>query len=242
MLQILKKTTNTNNPSHVAIIMDGNGRWARKRGLPRVAGHKKGAEVTREIISSAAEMKIKYLTLYAFSSENWQRPAEEVSSLMDLLKFYLENEIKTFVEKGIKLKFIGDISKLSADIKKRIHEAELSTQNNTRLTVAIALSYGSRQEITNAVRQIANDVQSGKVDADKIDEKYFESFLYTNDFPELDLLIRTGGEQRLSNFLLWQSAYTELFFTKTLWPDFKKEDLEKAVLEFSKRERRYGTS
>jgi undecaprenyl diphosphate synthase len=229
-------------PDHIAIIMDGNGRWATQRKLPRVAGHKKGADSVREVIESCVEIGVPYLTLYAFSSENWRRPADEVDSLMELLKFYLSKEIKTLHKNGIKLNFIGERSKLSKDIAKNLVQAEELTKENKNLVLTIALSYGSRQEIIHAAQRIAREASDGKLTALEINEQSFSKFLYTIDIPDPDLLIRTGGEQRLSNFLLWQSAYTELFFDNVLWPDFHKENLEQAILEFGKRERRYGTS
>lgn len=236
------QTSTTAIPAHIAIIMDGNGRWATARNLPRVAGHKKGADSVREAIESCVESGVPYLTLYAFSSENWSRPASEVDSLMELLSFYLNKEIKTLHSNGIRLNFVGDRDKLSPDIAKKLKEAEELTRNNTNLVLTIAISYGSRQEIVMAAKFLAQQVSDGKIAPDEINEQSFAKFLYTIDIPDPDLLIRTGGEQRLSNFLLWQSAYTELFFTDVLWPDFRKENLAQAIFEFSKRERRYGTS
>lgn len=238
----MSKSAPANSPTHIAIIMDGNGRWATSRNLPRVAGHKKGADAVREVIESCAEIGIPYLTLYAFSAENWRRPAEEVDSLMELLSFYLNKEIKTLHKNGIKINFAGDREKLPKDIAAKLVEAENLTKNNAKLVLTIALSYGSRQEIIMATQHLAKQVSDGKLTPSEINEQSFTKSLYTMDIPDPDLLIRTGGEQRLSNFLLWQSAYTELFFTDVLWPDFHRENLQQAIFEFSKRERRYGTS
>lgn len=229
-------------PAHIAIIMDGNGRWATSRSLPRIAGHKKGADSVREVIESCVEIGIPYLTLYAFSSENWRRPVEEVDSLMELLSFYLRKEIKALHKNGVKLIFSGDLKKLPKDIATKLSEAEELTLNNKKLVLTIALSYGSRQEILRAAQLIAQEISDQKLTAAEINEQSFSKYFYTVDIPDPDLLIRTGGEQRLSNFLLWQSAYAELYFTDTLWPDFHKENLAQAIIEFGKRERRYGTS
>ncbi len=216
---------------HIAIIMDGNHRWAKKHSLPRGTGHKQGAEAAREIIKLCPEFGIKYLTLYAFSSENWNRPEDEVTEIMGILRFYLGRELKSLHKNGVRLKIIGDCSRLSKDISKDIKEAEELTRNNEVLFLNIALSYGSRQEIISAVRKLI---------ADNKPAESLAEYLYTRGIPDPDLLIRTGGDQRLSNFLLWQSAYTELYFTPTLWPDFKREDLLQAIETFNKRERRYG--
>lgn len=229
-------------PAHIAIIMDGNGRWATLRNMPRIAGHKKGADSVREVIESCIEMGVPYLTLYAFSSENWQRPREEVSGLMELLNFYLRKEISSLHKNGVKLNFIGNRSLLGGDIIGKLKDAEELTKNNTKLVLTIALSYGSRQEITTAVGNIVQDVLKNNISPEEIKEQLVCNYLDTATLPDPDLLIRTGGEQRLSNFLLWQLAYTELFFTDVLWPDFRKEDLKFAISEFSKRERRYGAS
>ncbi len=229
-------------PAHIAIIMDGNGRWATQRNLPRIAGHKKGADSVREVIEACVEIGVPYLTLYAFSSENWRRPAEEVDSLMELLSFYLRKELKNLHNNQVKLNFIGDRAKLNQEIAVKLVEAERLTHNNTKLILTIALSYGSRQEIIQAAQMIAKQTSDGKLTPLEINEQSFGKLLYTMDIPDPDLLIRTGGEQRLSNFLLWQSAYAELYFTDMLWPDFHKNNLEQAILEFTKRERRYGNS
>jgi undecaprenyl diphosphate synthase len=229
-------------PRHIAIIMDGNGRWAKGRNLPRIAGHKMGMESVRESIEACKELSVEYLTLYAFSSENWNRPAAEVDALMDLLRFYLGKELKQLHKNDICLKIIGDRSQLLPDINQEIEKAEDLTKNNKSLHLTIALSYGSQQEIVAAARKAAQQVLAGKMDVAAINEQSFGRFLYTADIPPPDLLIRTSGEKRLSNFLLWQMAYTELFFIDILWPDFKKEHIKEAVAEFTKRERRYGTS
>lgn len=229
-------------PTHVAIIMDGNGRWARARGLPRVAGHRRGAESVRRAITAAAELGIRYLTLFGFSSENWKRPMAEVDDLMGLLRHYLRGEIAELHKNGVRLRVIGDRTKLAPDIVTLIDNAETMTRDNRGLTLIVALSYGSRAELASAARAIAQSVREGRLSVDAIDEALVERFLTTAGIPDPDLLIRTSGEKRLSNFLLWQSAYTELVFLDTLWPDFTKQDLEDAIREFQRRERRYGAS
>ncbi|MEX2649165.1 MAG: isoprenyl transferase [Alphaproteobacteria bacterium] len=227
-------------PRHVAIIMDGNGRWARARGLPRVAGHRQGAESVRRAVVSCLELGIDYLTIFAFSSENWKRPEREIDDLMGLLRLYLRNEIGELARRGVRMRFIGDRDGLSPDIRALLDEAESSTERNGALTLTIALNYGSRQEIVRAVRRLAADVAAGRIAPAEVSEETFGRYLDTRDLPDPDLLIRTSGEQRLSNFLLWQSAYTELVYLPTLWPDFRKGDLEQAVAEYHRRERRYG--
>jgi len=229
-------------PVHVAIIMDGNGRWARARGLPRTAGHRRGAESVRSAVESARELGVSYLTLYGFSSENWKRPAREVDDLMGLLRLYLRSEIKELKRNGVRVRVIGDRERLPADIVELIEGAESGTVVNTGLTLIVALSYGARAEITAAARRIAEDVKAGILESDAVDEDAFERYLSTSGIPDPDLLIRTSGEQRLSNFLLWQCAYAELVFVDTLWPDFSRDDFEDAILEFRRRERRYGSS
>ena len=227
-------------PQHIAIIMDGNGRWAKSRGLPRIAGHRRGADAVRKVIRSAGELGVPVLTLFAFSTENWTRPADEVSDLMGLLRHYLRNELEELGRNGAKLRVIGDRDRLAKDIQKDISDAEARTRTNTRIDVNICINYGARDEILRATRNLARKVAAGEVVADKIDEASFERELLTAGVPDPDLLIRTSGEQRISNFLLWQCAYSELVFVDTLWPDFGKEHLEKAIAEFRKRERRYG--
>lgn len=217
-------------PQHIAIIMDGNGRWAKSKGLPRTAGHKQGAETTRKMISECAKLGVKYLTIYAFSSENWNRPQKEVSFLMDLLVYQLKHEVKALHQAGVRLQVIGDREKLNNEVREAIQKAEELTTNNDKLNLVIALSYGSRQEILNAVQASGGNVAK------------FEQALYTANIPDPDLLIRTGGEKRISNFLLWQIAYTELYFSDRLWPEFEESDLHAAIADFSKRERRFGNA
>ena len=223
-------------PVHVAIIMDGNGRWAKARGLPRTAGHKRGADAVKRVVKSAGNLGISYLTLFGFSSENWQRPEAEVKDLMGLLRFYLESEITELAAAGVRLNVIGDRSRFPADTVDLITKSEARTASNTKLVLTIALSYGSRQEIVAAVKAIAAE----KIDPAEITEETVTRHLFTADMPDPDLLIRTSGEQRISNFLLWQLAYTELVFTDTLWPDFGHAELETAIATFRSRERRYG--
>ena len=225
---------------HMAIIMDGNGRWAVKRGLPRSLGHKKGAERVQEIARAAGEMGIKYLTLYAFSTENWQRSAEEVDALMGLLRQYLKSELSELQKNGVCIIFIGERDMLPADISEAMYRLEAETQNNDKMTLCIALSYGSRQEIVGAVRKIAALAKRGDISPEEIDEKMFSDMLYTKGIPDPDLVVRTSGEQRVSNYLLWQLAYAEFYFSDVLWPDFDREELEKIVKNFQTRERRYG--
>jgi len=229
-------------PVHVAIIMDGNGRWAKARGLPRVMGHRKGAEAVRRAIEAASECGVSYLTLFGFSSENWNRPEQEVGELMRLLRYYLQSETADLHVKGVKIRVIGDRSKFGKDTVELIEFAENQTQSNDKLTLVLALSYGGRQEITEAVRAIAAAAVRGGIDLDDINEALVSDNLLTRDIPDPDLLIRTSGEQRISNFLLWQAAYTELVFIDRLWPDFKKADLRAAIDVFNSRERRYGVA
>lgn len=226
--------------THIAIIMDGNGRWAKARNLPRAAGHKKGAESVKSVISSCIKNNVDYLTLYAFSSENWKRPEDEVNDLMNLLRFYIGKELKSLHKNGIKIVVIGERSKLPKDIRIQISDAEELTKNNKALSLQIAISYGSRQEISNAAKQIAISYKNGDISLDDINENIFKQYLYTSNIPDPDLLIRTGGDQRISNYLLWQCAYTEFYFTETLWPDFKEKDFDKAIDDFSNRERKFG--
>ena len=228
-------------PTHVAIIMDGNGRWAKARKLPRIAGHQRGAETVKTIVRAAAEMGVSFLTLYGFSSENWNRPEDEVNDLMGLLRFYLRSEINYLHENGVRLLVIGDRDRLDDDIVKLIEDAEAQTAKNKAITLVIALSYGGRSEITRAARMLATRAAAGDLSPADIDEETLEASLFTSDIPDPDLLIRTSGEKRISNFLLWQTAYSELVFVDTLWPDFSKEDFASALREFHGRERRYGT-
>jgi undecaprenyl diphosphate synthase len=227
-------------PLHVAIIMDGNGRWAQARGLPRTAGHKRGAEAVKRTIRAASDIGVRYLTLFGFSAENWQRPESEIKDLMALLRFYLFNNVKELAQEGVRLRIIGDRSRLPPDTVKMIIDAEELTAANEKLILTIASSYGSRQELVDAARNLAHQVQKGALSPDEINEDIFGDQLYTRDIPDPDLLIRTSGEQRISNFLLWQLAYTELVFTETRWPDFGAAELDDAVDEYRQRERRYG--
>ncbi|MBE0530873.1 MAG: isoprenyl transferase [Rhodospirillales bacterium] len=227
-------------PLHVAIIMDGNGRWARARGLPRTAGHRRGAETVRTVVEAAADMGVSILTLFGFSSENWSRPESEVRDLMGLLRLYLRNEISTLAKNGVRLRVIGERSRLAPDIVALIEEAEAKTAENRRLTLVVALNYGGRQEIVAAARHLAMEAEAGRIEGRLIDEDLFARHLFTADLPDPDLLIRTSGEQRISNFLLWQMAYTEFVFVDSLWPDFSREEFEKAIREYQGRERRYG--
>jgi undecaprenyl diphosphate synthase len=229
-------------PTHVGIIMDGNGRWAQFRGMPRIAGHRRGVESVRVAVSTAVELGIQYLTLYGFSIENWKRPMAEVTALMGLLRLYLRQEIDELNEKGVRIRFIGERKRLAPDIVKLINESEKRTETNTALNLVVALSYGARQEITAAARQLAQKVLAGELTIDDIDERLMSQNLATAGIPDLDLVIRTSGEKRVSNFLLWQLAYAELIFIDTLWPDFSSRDLEEAVNEFHRRERRYGAT
>ena len=227
-------------PEHVAIIMDGNGRWARQRKLPRTVGHKEGVKATQEIIKSCGEAGVKYLTLFAFSSENWQRPRNEVSALMDLFLHSLKSEVNNLVENGICLKFFGDKHAFSKSLCEQIIHAEELTSKNDKLFLNIAANYGGKWDILQAIRKIINDVENGKIVSKDIDEGLLEKYLVTKNMPAPDLFIRTGGEMRISNFLLWQLAYTELFFTETLWPEFSRKELEDAFQNFRHRKRRYG--
>jgi undecaprenyl diphosphate synthase len=225
---------------HCAIIMDGNGRWAEARGLPRIAGHRRGAEAVRRTVSGAIELGIPYLTLFGFSSENWKRSAREIHDLMGLLRHYLLAELAELHRNSIRLRVIGQLDRLATDIIELIGRAETLTRDNTALTLTMALSYGGRAEIVAAVQAIAAAVAAGRLPVAAIDEQCFARHLFTLDLPDPDLLIRTSGEQRISNFMLWQCAYAELVFTKTLWPDFAQRDLEEAIDEYRGRERRYG--
>ena len=236
----------TDNPSggqvpvHVAIIMDGNGRWAKARGLPRTAGHKRGADAVKRVVKCAGDMGISYLTLFGFSSENWQRPESEVRDLLGLLRFYLENDIADLVANGIRLNIIGDRTRLPPETVKLIENAEARTAANMKMVLTIALSYGGRQEIVAAAQALAADCVAGRMNPSDVNEDTFTARLFTAGTPDPDLLIRTSGEQRISNFLLWQLAYSELVFTDTLWPDFGQAELDAAIATYRSRERRYG--
>lgn len=227
-------------PEHVAVIMDGNGRWARRRGQERIFGHHRGVRAVRKVVEAAGELGIKYLTLYAFSTENWNRPDDEVSALMDIMIESLNNETKTLVEKQISLQVIGDLNRLSENVRRRLLETIEVTSSGSRLNLIVALSYSSRWEIAEACRRIAVEASEGRISASQITEDTVSDFLVTKGIPDPALMIRTSGEKRISNFLLWQLAYAELYFTERLWPDFGKEDFYKAVADFQKRERRYG--
>ena len=227
-------------PRHVAIIMDGNGRWAQQRGLPRVAGHRAGAEAVRRALQAAADHGVEVLTIYAFSSENWRRSAEEISDLTALMRFYLEREMKTLEKDRVRLKLIGDYSAFGPELVERLERAVERTANNDRLTLVVALNYGSRAEIAAAASKLAAKVADGEMQAGEIDEASIEGELQTRDLPQLDLLIRTSGEVRLSNFLLWQAAYAELLFLDTLWPDFDEQVFAEALERFAARQRRFG--
>lgn len=231
-----------NDLQHIAIIMDGNSRWAKKHNLPTALGHKQGAEAARKALIGCIKLNIPYLTLYTFSSENWQRSSEEVGDLIELLKFYLSNELDLLIEQKVRVKIIGNKNKFPQDVIDLVDRCEEATKNNDRLFLQIALSYGSRIEIIEAQKKLLSDVVSGKLILEELDEKIFSKYLYTNSVPDPDLLIRTSGEYRVSNFLLWQIAYTELYFTKILWPDFNITHLRRAINNYKKRERRYGLS
>lgn len=227
-------------PDHIAVIMDGNGRWAKNKGAARIFGHKNAITAVRDVTEGCAELGIKYLTLYAFSTENWGRPVEEVTGLMHLLVATIRRELKTLQKNNVRLTTIGDIDTLPVRCRKELKEAMEQTRNNNGLTLVLALSYSGRWEIIEAVKRLATDVKSGALKTEDIDNKAFESYLNTKDIPDPALLIRTSGEMRISNFLLWQMAYTEIYFTPKLWPDFRKEDLHEAIISYQKRERRFG--
>jgi undecaprenyl diphosphate synthase len=234
------KISKDNLPQHIAIIMDGNGRWANKHTIGRIRGHRKGAFAVKTTVRSCREIGIKYLTLFAFSVENWGRPAEEVSALMSLLEEYLVSETKDLQKQGIRLNTIGEVEYLNSSIKKRLQEAKDSTAKNDKMVLTLALSYGSRDEIIISVKKIIEEYKNGKISLNDINKETFGKYLDTYNIPDPDLLIRTSGEYRISNFLLWQMAYTELYFTDVLWPDFKKADLLKAIADYQNRERRFG--
>lgn len=225
-------------PEHIAIIMDGNGRWAKAQGLPRTAGHQQGVEIVKKITEEATRLGVKYLTLYTFSTENWNRPAAEVAALMGLILDHLEEEI--FMKNNVRFRVIGDQSRLPGSVQKRLDECMERTAQNDKMTMVIALSYSSRWEITQAVKNIAQEVQEGKLSAGEVSEEVICKHLNTNFMPDPDLLIRTGGELRISNYLLWQCAYTELYFCDTFWPDFDEEEFCKAIVDYQSRERRFG--
>ncbi|MEP7071938.1 MAG: isoprenyl transferase [Verrucomicrobiota bacterium] len=228
-------------PRHVAIIMDGNGRWAKQRDLPRIKGHERGADAVRQCVEGCGELGIDYLTLYAFSAENWRRPKTEVFALMKLLERFLKDKTPELQEKNVKLQAIGRLTDLPASCQRRLHDSIEKTAGNTGLTLILALSYGGRLEIIDGIRSLLHEVEAGHIDRAMIDVEMFSKHLYTRYYPDPDLLIRTSGEMRISNFLLWQLSYTEMYVTPKLWPDFTRKDLQAAVEEFGKRQRRYGT-
>ncbi len=227
-------------PTHIAIIMDGNGRWAKKRGLPKIMGHQQGVESVKRIVKTSIKFGVKYLTLYAFSTENWHRPRKEVKALFGLLENFLDNQMRLFEENDVRLSFIGEKNKIWPKLKEKMEHFENKTLNNKALSLNIALSYGGREEILNAVKTLVNMAKDGNIDSSKINEKFFSKYLYTKNIPDPDLLIRTSGEMRVSNFLLWQISYAEIYVTEKLWPDFSERDLKLAIDTYQKRERRYG--
>lgn len=230
----------SNLPKHIAIIMDGNGRWAQLQGKNRLFGHRNGTEAVHKVVEAAARLKIEHLTLYAFSTENWNRPKMEVSTLMDLLIRALRRELKKMIKNNIQLRSIGDISKLPHEVEKELRETIQKTSQNSGLVLTLALNYGARQEITHAVQQIASKVKNNIISLENVDETIINEHLYTQNLPAVDLLIRTSGEQRISNFLLWQIAYAELYFSEVFWPDFNETHFEEAIISYQKRERRFG--
>jgi undecaprenyl diphosphate synthase len=240
-MEDFKSQINTDNlPNHIAIIMDGNGRWAEMKGKPRVFGHKNGVTSVKDVIEGCREIGVNYLTLYAFSTENWNRPKLEVRTLMALLVSSLRKELNTLVKNNIKLNTIGNIENLPEKAQVELAEVVEKTKNNTSLTLTLALSYGSREEIVNVIRNISKKVVNNQISVEEINENIINNHLYTFSLPDVDLLIRTSGEKRISNFLLWQIAYAELYFTNTLWPDFRKENLFNAIVDYQQRERRFG--
>lgn len=239
-MPLIDKIDKTKIPQHVAIIMDGNGRWAKSRDKMRLAGHNQGAKTLKNVADVAAKIGIKYLTVYAFSSENWNRPQNEVSGLMNLLVASIDNEMEELNRKGVKFNVIGDIKKLPENVKDKVENVIEKTKSNKNFNIIIALSYSGRSEIVEATRKIALQVKNGIIDCDEISESLFQDFLYTRHFPDPELLIRTSGEERISNFLLFQIAYTEIYFTDVLWPDFSDDDLYKAIISYQNRERRFG--
>jgi len=239
-MNLIDTINKDNLPKHLAIIMDGNGRWAKQKGLLRTLGHENGTKSVRIVVETAAKLGIENLTLYAFSTENWNRPKLEVELLMNLLINSLKNELKTLQDNHIRLNSIGNLDLLPKSAQKKLHEVVEKTKNNKNMVLTLALSYGSREELINVVKNISNKVKNNIISIDSIDESIINQHLYTQDLPEVDLLIRTSGEHRISNFLLWQIAYAELYFTDVLWPDFKEDDLYEAIISYQKRERRFG--
>ena len=239
-MSLLPSISPQNLPKHLAIIMDGNGRWAKQKGLLRAMGHESGTKSVRQTVEACARLGVENLTLYAFSTENWNRPKLEVNTLMQLLVHSLKNELKTLQDNNVRLQTIGNTDKLPKNIQKELNEVIEKTKNNTRTNLTLALSYGSREELLNVVKTISNKVKNNIISIDTIDESIINEHLYTHNLPDVDLLIRTSGEHRISNFLLWQIAYAELFFTEVLWPDFTEEHLYEAIISYQKRERRFG--
>ena len=239
-MDVLNSIDTTKLPAHLAIIMDGNGRWAKQQGLLRAFGHESGTKSVREVVETCAKLGIENLTLYAFSTENWNRPKLEVKLLMNILINSLQDELKTLNDNNIRLNSIGNLSLLPKSAQKKLQEVIETTKNNSKMVLTLALSYGSREELINVVKNISNKVKNNIISIDSIDESIINQHLYTQDLPDVDLLIRTSGEHRISNFLLWQIAYAELYFTDILWPDFKEDDLYEAIISYQKRERRFG--
>jgi undecaprenyl diphosphate synthase len=239
-MNLIDSINKDNLPKHLAIIMDGNGRWAKQKGYLRALGHESGTKSVREVVETCAKLGIENLTLYAFSTENWNRPKLEVKLLMNILINSLQDELKTLNDNNIRLNSIGNLSLLPKSAQKKLQEVIETTKNNSRMVLTLALSYGSREELINVVKNISNKVKNNIISIDSIDESIINQHLYTQDLPEVDLLIRTSGEHRISNFLLWQIAYAELYFTDILWPDFKEDDLYEAIISYQKRERRFG--
>ena len=239
-MNLIDSINKDNLPKHLAIIMDGNGRWAKKKGYLRALGHESGIKSVREVVETCAKLGIENLTLYAFSTENWNRPKLEVQLLMNILINSLQDELKTLNDNNIRLNSIGNLSLLPKSAQKKLQEVIENTKNNSKMVLTLALSYGSREELINVVKNISNKVKNNIISIDSIDESIINQHLYTQDLPEVDLLIRTSGEHRISNFLLWQIAYAELYFTDVLWPDFKQDDLYEAIISYQKRERRFG--
>jgi undecaprenyl diphosphate synthase len=239
-MSFLQQINTDKLPAHIAVIMDGNGRWARQRGMDRIFGHQQGVSALREVIEAAAELKIKFLTVYAFSTENWGRPDDEVSALMGIMVQSLNKETGTLVKNNIRLTAIGDTERLADDVRERLIETINLTSGATGLNLIAAMSYSSRWEITEAAKKLSAEIISGNIDPVSVDESSFEKYLTTSGIPDPELMIRTSGEIRISNFLLWQLAYTELYFTEILWPDFGKEEFYKAIIDFQRRERRFG--
>lgn len=239
-MNLKDKIDRTKLPQHIAIIMDGNGRWAKKKGNQRIFGHRNGVKAVREAVEGAGEIGVKYLTLYAFSTENWSRPKQEIDALMSLLVSTLNSESKTLMDNNVRLRSIGDINGLPKDVQRNLSEIIKKTENNSGLTLILALNYSARWEIVNAVKNLLSDANKIIIDSEKINNVFFEKYLNTYGIPDPDLLIRTSGEYRISNFLIWQIAYTELYFTEVLWPDFNKDELYSAIINYQKRERRFG--